>query len=244
MPFEKLIEGFRSFHKSYFEDHNPYDALTQNGQDPEALVIACSDSRNDPALLTQSEPGDIFVIRNVAAIVPPYQPDDRHHGTSAAIEFAVCGLKVKNIVVIGHALCGGVKALAERPGNADQDQFEFLRQWISIGSPALDAVDRLLPGVSDSVRLRALEQALILTSLNNLMTFPWIREAVDAGQMALHGWYFDMVNGRMLTYDFTSGQFRDMGDGTACIGECTTESPSCCEAWPLEKLVRGHLKQA
>lgn len=243
MPFEKLIEGFRSFHKSYFKDHNSYDALTQNGQNPEALVIACSDSRNDPALLTQSEPGDIFVIRNVAAIVPPYQPDDRHHGTSAAIEFAVRGLKVKNIVVIGHALCGGVKALAERPGS-QTEEFEFLRPWIAIGAPALDAVDRLLPEVSEAVRLRALEQAVILTSLNNLMTFPWIREAVDAGEMVLHGWYFDMINGQMLAYDFTSGQFRDMNDAANCLGKCVTQNPSCCEAWPLEKLVRTHLKQA
>src|ERR1700743_3368157 len=111
MPIEKLIKGFRAFHASYFEKSHYYDHLVRDGQKADTLVIACSDSRNDPALLTQSEPGDIFVVRNVAAIVPPYEPDDRYHGTSAALEFAVKNLRVKNIIILGHELCGGVGAL-------------------------------------------------------------------------------------------------------------------------------------
>jgi len=243
MPFEKLISGFRSFHKSYFKDNNAYRDLTQNGQSPEALVIACSDSRNDPALLTQSEPGDIFVIRNVAAIVPPYQPDDNYHGTSAAIEFAVRGLKVRNIVILGHALCGGVKALASEPADRTMD-FEFLQQWIAIGKPALDSVNRLLSDMPEAARLRALEQAVILTSLNNLMTFPWVRDAVDAGQITLHGWYFDMINGQMLAYDFITGQFAEMGEDAMRIKQGTSCDDDCCHSWPLDNLVRAHLKRA
>ena len=118
MPFIKLKQGFKKFHSKYFIEKNDlFETLAKKGQSPEVLMIACSDSRNDPALITECEPGDIFVVRNVAAIVPPYSPDDKYHGTSAAIEFAVKGLKVKDIVVMGHALCGGINELLTKKEN-------------------------------------------------------------------------------------------------------------------------------
>lgn len=206
MPIEKLIQGFQSFRASYYEDNPLYEKLVKEGQNPETLVIACSDSRNDPALLTGSKPGDLFVVRNVAAIVPPYQPDDGYHGTSAAIEFAVKGLKVKNIIVLGHALCGGVQTLS-RYADRDMPGFEFLSRWMRIGLCACQAVGRVLPDAPEPVRLRALEQALILTSLENLKTFPWIREGLERGTLSIHGWYFDMVNGALLEHDADSGSF-------------------------------------
>lgn len=235
MPLEKLIKGFRKFRSSYFVKNDRYTDLVK-GQSPEALVIACSDSRNDPALLTRSEPGDIFVVRNVAAVVPPYQPDDNYHGTSAAIEFAVKGLKVKNIMVLGHALCGGVRALAEQ--SESKTDFEFLSHWIKIGAPAQEIVNQILTDMPQSVKIKALEQAVILTSLNNLMTFPWIRQGVTSGKIILHGWYFDMVDGKMLAYDFASGQFREMNE----TAEGFTKAPKgCCAPWPIEQMVRHHL---
>lgn len=235
MPFEKLVKGFRQFQREYFKRNSRlYSRLVENGQSPDALVIACSDSRNDPALLMRSKPGDIFVIRNVAAIVPPYGPDGNYHGTSAAIEFAVKGLRVKDIIVLGHARCGGVRELAA--GKACDSKFEFLGNWIEIGAAARDAVESGLKDASPETRLRALEQAVILTSLNNLMTFPWIRSAVAKGELCLHGWYFDMPNGRMLSYDFAKGCFTDAPPDSAAIrAEC-----GCETHFPLTPLVRSH----
>jgi carbonic anhydrase len=238
MPFEKLVKGFRQFQSEYFKkDKRLYARLIKHGQNPEALVIACSDSRNDPALLMNSEPGDIFVVRNVAAIVPPYGPDGNYHGTSAAIEFAVKGLKVRDIIVLGHASCGGVRELAS--GTACARKFEFLSNWIEIGATARDAVEEGLADASPEVRLRALEQAIILTSLNNLMTFPWIKEAVEAGEMRLHGWYFDMLNGKMLNYDFSEGYFIDTPPETPHV--FSVQALTACNGhFPLDPLLRSH----
>ncbi|MGE3622780.1 MAG: carbonic anhydrase [Bdellovibrionales bacterium] len=230
MPIEKLIDGFRNFRSSYFEESDHYKELTQKGQSPETLVIACSDSRNDPALMTQARPGDLFVVRNVAAIVPPYQPDGHYHGTSAAIEFAVKGLKVKNIIVLGHALCGGVQALNDHIEGAASD-FEFLAPWISIGAEARDTVCRAIGDVPYEVKLRALEQAMILSSLANLSTFPWVREAVQARQLYLYGWYFDMIGGRLLSYEASKNRFEDIGEASSFLedhdGCCGTAAVKC-----------------
>lgn len=209
MPFNRFVKGFHLFQHKYFRNSDVYKELTTKGQNPEALVIACCDSRNDPALLMQSQPGDLFVVRNVAAIVPPYQPDDNYHGTSAAIEFAVKGLKVKEIIVLGHSMCGGVQALANHDPNA-KDKFEFLTHWISIGDMARQKVDALYPSATPEHRQCAIEKEVIVTSLNNLLTFPWIKSAVDEGKITLHGWYFDMKNGNLLDYDISTGVFNEL----------------------------------
>lgn len=232
MPFKKLVRGFGKFRKTYFKESDIYKDLVSNGQAPEALVIACSDSRNDPALLMQSDPGDIFVVRNVAAIVPPYQPDNKYHGTSAGIEFAIKDLRVKEVIVLGHALCGGVQALdaieAGKPFS-----YEFLSQWIMIGAPAKEKIHKELGSASKEARLRALEQAVILTSLNNLMTFPWIKERVAAGALSLHGWYFDMVKGEMLSYDFSKGVFRPLANSAKGFSEALSDDGGSQE-WSLK----------
>ena len=236
MPFSKFIQGFGRFHSKYFLEKNKlYETLVEKGQSPEVLMIACSDSRNDPALITESDPGDMFVVRNVAAIVPPYHPDDKYHGTSAAIEFAVKGLKVKDIVIMGHALCGGVSALLK---GTDKEKFEFLDNWIKIGTVAKEAVQKGLSEASPAVQQQALEQAVILTSLNNLMTFPWIREAVVAGQITLHGWYFDMQKGKMLSLDFTTGIFSDMSQSTL-MDAFVRKSKHYCDC-SVEQIIKSH----
>lgn len=240
MPFHKLVHGFRRFHSRYFQERTTlYKTLAKKGQSPEVLMIACSDSRNDPALITACEPGDIFVVRNVAAIVPPYHPDDTYHGTSAAIEFAVKGLHVKDILVMGHAQCGGVSALLSDSGeSSDTPSFEFLKQWINIGLPAKNAVHAILGDAPRPVKQRALEQAVILTSLTNLMTFPWIRDGVNAGRITLHGWYFDLESGKMLALDFVSGHFSDITESSLAQSflKRTTHYCDCT----LETVIRHH----
>ena len=235
MPFNKLLQGFNRFHSKYFVEKNSLYATLAKGQSPEVLMIACSDSRNDPALITECEPGDIFVVRNVAAIVPPYHPDDKYHGTSAAIEFAIKGLKVKDIVVMGHAQCGGMNALLN--GN-DPSKFEFLGNWIEIGSPAKDVVQTMLSDAPADVKQRALEQAVILISLNNLMTFPWIKDGVTAGNITLHGWYFDLEKGKMLSLDFATGAFTDMTQ-SSLMDAFIRKSRHYCDC-SIETVVKNH----
>jgi carbonic anhydrase len=214
MPFKKLIKGYKSFHRAYFNSGNDlYKNLVSEGQSPETLVIACSDSRTDPANVMNSQPGDLFVVRNVAAIVPPYKTDSMHHGTSAAIEFAVRTLKVKHIVVMGHSFCGGIEALAHIEDF--KQNYEFLPQWVGIGAPALETVQLELQDADPAVRRRALEQAVILVSLKNLMSFPWIREGVEQEKIQLHGWYLDISDGKLLSYDPVTEEFCDIhGAGT------------------------------
>lgn len=209
MPFKNLLKGYKAFHHEHFAgDGTLYGELVENGQKPETLVIGCCDSRSDPALLTKAQPGELFVVRNVAALVPPYKSDRQHHGTSAAIEFAVRGLKVKHAVVLGHSLCGGVRALALR--ETLTESYEFIDPWMDIGAEAREAVETELRGETEETRLIALEQALVLVSLNNLMTFPWVAEAVRAGHLQLHGWYFDLRSGSMKNYDHQQGVFVDL----------------------------------
>ena len=209
MPFRKFVQGYKDFYKNYFQsDSNVYDELVRRGQSPETLVIACSDSRADPALITNSQPGDLFVVRNVAAIVPPYRHDTTHHGTSAAIEFAVKTLKVKHIVVLGHSMCGGIMALADR--EMARQEYEFITQWMDIATPAREAVEAELGDASPPIKQRALEQAVILVSLNNLMTFPWIADKVKAGELQIHGWYFDLKSGQIFRYKEKTQSFEKL----------------------------------
>lgn len=223
MSFEKLVEGFRGFRSDYFKgDTELFQKLIMEGQSPEALVIACSDSRIDPGIVTRAEPGDIFSVRNVAALVPRYQADGRAHGTSAAIEYAVNTLKVQYIIIMGHALCGGMRALAESEGELKQK--DFISRWISIGIKARDMVRKYLPDASIDEQARVLEKTAILVSLKNLMTFPYIREAVEQGRLQLHGWYFDMPNGQILGYNSQTRVFESILSGVpqAAVSACDT----------------------
>lgn len=205
----RLIAGFRRFQKSWFcADHNLFNDL-QEGQNPRALVIACSDSRVDPAILLDCNPGDLFVIRNVANLVPPYEPDTRHHGVSAALEFAVRHLEVEHIIVMGHAHCGGIHALLDE---GDLHEGEFIRYWMQIAERARALVEIELPNVDPATRARACEQSAVKVSLDNLLTFPWIRKRVDAGSLLLHGWFFDLAAGSLLGYDAEDDAFTPLVD--------------------------------
>lgn len=192
---QRLIDGFRRFRSSTYERKRAlFDALAQHGQSPRAMVVSCCDSRVDPALIFNAEPGDVFVVRNVANLVPPYAPSDEYHGVSAAIEFAVQGLEVEHIIVLGHARCGGIRALME----GRQAGGEFIGPWMRIASGARDRAIALTEGQPASATYRCCELEAIKGSLNNLMTFPWIRHRVDDGRLSLHGWYFDLESGDLL----------------------------------------------
>jgi len=209
----KLIHGFRAFQATYFAgDRTLFNALCY-GQHPKILVIACSDSRVDPALLTNCDPGDLFVIRNVANLVPPYEPDTRHHGVSAALEYAVRSLAVEHIVVLGHSNCGGIRTLMEQ--NVPTEPGEFLGSWLALAQPAKQEVLRRLANEPFQVQVQACEEAALLLSLDNLCTFPWVKSGVESGRLALHGWYFNLENGQLFRYDPERGQFTALDASSA-----------------------------
>lgn len=230
----RLTAGFEHFHDTYFEtNHSLYDELVRDGQSPRVMIIGCSDSRADPALLTEAEPGDLFVIRNVAALVPPYGPDDRPKGTSAAIEFAVRGLEVEHVIVLGHALCGGIRALMEQ--DHSRPRFEYLSTWVEIAAAARDDVAAAVTDAPPELRARMVEQAAIGISVRNLMGFPWIAERVSQGKLAVHGWYFDLARGELLALRPGAPQsfraFRGTLPEPAFAG-----CPRCAQAAPQTKV--------
>lgn len=201
----QFIEGFQRFRKLHFaEDNARFQNLVQFGQTPKALVVACCDSRVDPELVLDCAPGDLFVVRNVANLVPPAEQQGHYHGTSAALEFGVCNLGVSHVIVLGHAQCGGIHALLEEgvvEGNS------FIARWMTIADAARVQVEHDLAHGDRKERHRACEQQAIRISLNNLMTYPWIRERVEQGALQLHGWYFDMECGELLEYNTSTRQF-------------------------------------
>ncbi|MFG1403878.1 carbonic anhydrase [Xanthobacter sediminis] len=190
---DDLIAGYKRFREvAWPERKQVFEQLAAKGQKPETLVVACSDSRVDPQMIFNAGPGEMFIVRNVANLVPPYQPDANYHGTSAAIEFAVRVLQVKHVVVMGHAQCGGVHALLEGAPPAAQD---FVANWMKIAEPARRmAMEADLPAPE---RARFCEQCCVKLSLSNLGSFPWVRERVAGGDLALHGAYFGVATGRL-----------------------------------------------
>jgi carbonic anhydrase len=202
---EDLISGYRRFRAgTWREERKRFEALSRLGQRPHALVIACSDSRTDPQMVFNARPGELFVVRNVANIVPPYGPDDQPHGVSSAIEFAVRSLQVRDIVVLGHAMCGGVKALLE---GAPEEASDFVGRWVGIAEPARQRAMQAPPEERQSI----CEHETVRLSLANLMTFPWIRDAVEAGHVTLHGCFFGIHSG-VLERLGEDGVFRPIPD--------------------------------
>jgi len=194
----RLLAGFRAFRARHCErEAEAWMRLVREGQRPEVLVIGCSDSRVDPALLLDARPGELFVVRNVAALVPPHAPDGAEHGTAAAIEFAVRVLGVRHAVVLGHGGCAGIAAARRGvpPGCED-----YLGPWTRI---VADAV----AGLDDPAER---ERAGVRRSLENLRSYPWVREAEAAGRLAVHGWRFDLEQGRLEGYDEAAGGFRPL----------------------------------
>lgn len=190
---DKLIDGYRRFRDGGLASHRGrMEALAAEGQKPHALIVACSDSRADPAMVFDTAPGELFVVRNVANLVPPYDPDGDFHGTSAALEFGVRVLQVPNIVVMGHQKCGGINALVH--GFPEQVQ-DFVKPWMSMAQPAVDAARAA--GTPEDLIDDVCEHETVKLSLTNLRTFPWIAEREAAGLLKLHGFRFGIGDGML-----------------------------------------------
>jgi len=205
VTIDQLLEGYRRFRNGRYQEQKAlYTELAEQGQSPKTMIISCCDSRVDPAIVLDADPGAVFAVRNVANLVPPARPDGAYHGTSAALEFAVLHLGVEHIVVMGHAQCGGVKALYE-----DLDKgADFIIPWMQIVKEARDRVRSSAADKPHAEQLREMEQEAIRVSLDNLLSFPWVKERVDAGTIQLHGWYFDINDGIVWALDQKTGSFR------------------------------------
>ena len=203
---ERLLEGYRSFMTNrYDSERHHYRALAREGQAPEILMIACCDSRSAPEVIFNAAPGELFVIRNVANLIPPYAPDGEFHSTSAALEFAVQALKVKHIVVMGHGRCGGIKAALD-PNAQPLSPGDFIGKWMSMVGPAAADVSKNTM-LTASERQTALERISIRFSINNLRTFPCVNILEGKGRLSLHGAWFDISTGELWVMDQATGDF-------------------------------------
>ena len=201
---DRLTAGYRAFLDERFpRERGRYEALAEQGQSPEIMVIGCCDSRVSPEVIFDASPGELFVVRNVANLVPPYETAGEYHGTSAALEFAVQALKVKHIVVLGHARCGGVRAFAD--DTAPLSPGDFIGRWMTLIAPAAERLGPRRGDLDDYVA--KLELAAIENSLRNLMTFPCVRILVERGRLQLHGAFFGVATGVLMVRDPETGTF-------------------------------------
>ena len=203
--FEDMIRGYQRFRAGDWTDQRERWAQLAEGQNPRVLAIACSDSRVDPTRIFDSAPGELFVVRNIANLVPPFETNPGHHGVSAALEFAVTILEVDEIVVIGHGGCGGVRASLARAGGGRASAGGFIDGWIDMLDDARDRVLASPAGSGDATR--RLEEEAVKVSLANLRTFPFVAEREAAGKLTLYGAYFAIAEGVLHLFDPTAGRF-------------------------------------
>jgi carbonic anhydrase len=203
---QRLIDGYNAFADGRLQkEQDRYRELAEEGQQPQIMVIGCCDSRVSPEVIFDSRPGELFVVRNVANIIPPYSPDGQAHGVSAALEFGVGELRIKHIVVLGHAHCGGVKAYAQE--TAPLSPGDFIGKWMQLMAPAVRKLGPMGGAESRENYLARLEQANISNSLDNLMTFPLLAKLIDKGKVTTHGAYFGVASGDLSVLDRATGDF-------------------------------------
>ena len=209
----RLVDGYHAFRNTRLRvEQERYRELADTGQQPEIMVIGCCDSRVSPEVIFDAGPGELFVMRNIANLVPVYQPDANAHGVSAALEFAVQVLKVKHIVVLGHAQCGGVRAFVDKA--APLSPGDFIGKWMAMFiKPGEKVEQRDNETMKDFVT--RIEKAAVFRSLENLTTFPFVRKAIDSGHLHLHGAYFGVAEGSLFVLDPVAKEFRGVGDGAA-----------------------------
>ncbi|MCC7259411.1 MAG: carbonic anhydrase [Alphaproteobacteria bacterium] len=205
----KLVEGYREFREGYVgKQYAAYRSWASKAQNPRVMMIACSDSRVNPAILTHAGLGEVFMVNNVANLVPPYKEGkDTHHSTSAALEFAVCHLQVEHVVVLGHSRCGGIRALMEGITCKHDEPYSFIEPWVNIAREAKDGVLVRHAGCSPEEQAHFCEKEALRISLHNLDSFPWVRAAKAQRGLQTHAWYFDVGNGDMERYDAGNDSF-------------------------------------
>ena len=203
---ERLLKGYQAFQSGRFSDERArYEDLARMGQEPEIMVIACCDSRAAPETIFDIGPGELFVARNVANLMPPYAPDDNFHATSAALEYAVQSLKVKHIVVLGHGRCGGIAA-ALAPAGTPLSTGDFIGKWMSLLGPAAERINKA-EFLTAAERQTALERASVRYSIDNLRTFPCVSILESKGRLTLHGAWFDISTGELWAMNKETGDF-------------------------------------
>jgi carbonic anhydrase len=207
-----LLDGYRAFKNGRFERERAR-SLAKQGQSPQTMVVACCDSRAAPETIFNASPGEMFVARNVANLVPPYRPDDNFHSTSAALEFAVQVLKVKHILVLGHGRCGGIAAALD-PAAEPLSPGDFIGKWMELLRPAAEVVGSN-SYMTDSERQTALERISIRHSIENLRTFPCVSILEGKDRLTLHGAWYDISEGDLLVLDPETGDFEGVGAETA-----------------------------
>ncbi len=208
MPTEihHLKLGYQEFKRKYYEtEHEFYKKLVVEGQQPKYLVIACSDARVDPSLVLNCKPGDLFVIRNVANLIPPYEIDTHYHGTSAALEFGVCGLGIKEIIILGHSQCGGIMSLLEE--DKQKKSGSFISKWMELAQISSEKTKQGKQVLSTLEKANICSRNSLLGSVKNLNTFPWIVERIKTGNLFIHAWYFDLVSGTIFAYNQNNNEF-------------------------------------
>ena len=204
---EVLTDRFRRFkYRHFLPNAEQYEELATYGQNPEVMLISCCDSRVDPETIFSATPGELFVVRNVANLVPPFETDGVFHGIPAAIEFAVLNLRVKHIIIMGHSGCGGIKAALDQ-SEAIQTEARFISRWMSmLDSARLNvlAAHQMSP---QAEKLSALEKERVKTSIRNLRTFPFVSETENKGRLSLHGAYFDIASGTLSVLNHSRNEF-------------------------------------
>src|SRR5215471_5757828 len=210
---QRLLDGYKTFSTQRLPtEQSRYRELSAHGQSPETMVIGCCDSRVSPEVIFDAGPGELFVVRNIANLVPTYQPDGNAHGVSAALEFAVNVLKVKNIVVLGHAQCGGIRAFIDKieplsPG-------DFIGKWMAMFIKPGEVVEQRSYETMQKFTVR-IEKAAVFRSLENLMSFPFVRTQVESGHLQLHGAYFGVAEGSLFVLDKQAKEFRSAANEEA-----------------------------
>ncbi len=198
--FNRILRGYQLFREKYAcGDSSVMGSLAYHGQKPEIMVVSCCDSRVDPAVILQCDPGDLFVVRNVANIIPPYEKDEGHHGTSAALEFGICFLKVKHLILLGHSQCGGIQSLLNHEDSHNND---FITPWVSL----IQQSDPHFQNENDYAKLA------LQSSYQNCLNFPWIAEKIAGKTLQIHLWFFDIRSGQIFRYSETEKTYLPLDD--------------------------------
>jgi carbonic anhydrase len=207
---DRLYKGIWNFQRSYFKEEEEFFRRLSEGQSPEVMFVTCADSRIDPNLVTQSRPGELFIVRNVGNIIPPYGSIKDKNSVAAAIELAVLDLKVKDIIICGHSNCGAMQALYR--DEKEVQSLPHLKEWLQMAEPVKDLVLRHYAEANVEIRQRVTEEENVLLQLHNIQTYPFVRQALDRGVLHLHGWYYNIATGSIYSYNSDEDVFKPISE--------------------------------